>query len=53
MIWIGCDDMDRLLTYPDARYLSGCALPIQNMPVRRARVVPQYGGGVLKLLSRG
>ena len=28
-IRIGCDDLDRLLTYPDARYLSGCALPIR------------------------
>ena len=28
-IWIGCDDLDRLLTYPDARYLSRCALPIR------------------------
>ena len=28
-IWIGCDDPDRLITYPDARYLSGCALPIR------------------------
>ena len=25
VFWIGCDDLDRLLTYPDVRYLSGCA----------------------------
>ena len=27
--WIGCDDLDRLITYPDACYLSGCVLPIR------------------------
>ena len=26
---IGCDVLDRLITYPDACYLSGCVLPIR------------------------
>ena len=29
-IWIGCDDLDSLLTYPDACYLSGSAQPIRK-----------------------
>ena len=29
LIWIGCGHVDRLLSYPDARYLSGCCLPIR------------------------
>ena len=28
-IWIGTAHLDRLLTYPDVRYLSACSLPIR------------------------
>ena len=27
-MWIGYDDLDRLITYPDAHNLSGCSQPI-------------------------
>ena len=40
--WIGCDDPDRLITYPDVRYLSGCAgLPGRGDPISDAPVAPQ------------
>ena len=28
-MWIGCVHPDRLLSYPDARFLSGCSFPIR------------------------
>lgn len=47
-IRIGYRDPDSLITYPEVDFLSRCAQPIQNMPVREARVVPKHGGSGLE-----
>ena len=30
-MWIGCVHPDRLLSYPDVRFLSGCSFPIRML----------------------
>ena len=40
-IWIGYEDMDRSLTYPDAHNLSGFEQPIRVTDPRRAAAVSQ------------
>ena len=44
-IWIGTAHLDRLLTYPRVRNLSGCWLPI--------RVVVSYAGSVSRSAAEG
>ena len=44
LIWIGYAHADRLLSYPDARYLSGCCLPIR-MRVGGRRPGPLHSRG--------
>ena len=36
-MWIGYDDPDRLITYPDAHNLSGCSQPIHMRSLIRPR----------------
>ena len=46
-IRIGCAHLDRLLSYPDLRYLSGCCLPIRIGALSGQRCPPDVraGGG--------
>ena len=49
IFWIGCAHLDRLITYPDVRNLSGYAAPFATVALRGRAGSPGYAGRIRSL----
>ena len=49
IFWIGCAHLDRLISYPDVRNLSGYAAPFATVALRARAGSPGYAGRIRSL----
>ena len=48
-MWIGYEDVDRLITYPDVDNLSACGVALAGVPGRRCEAAGAGGEGVARM----